>query len=94
MLHPHFLHLLQAHLLVHFPAPPTFPAVFSLDVNVFLHYKIKAPRPQTIIQDHIFKVIGDEVKIRSTVGAHFFTVFTWMAIVKKEALTGNLSFGR
>lgn len=52
---------------------------------------MKAPRPQTIIQDHIFKITGDEVEIRSTVGAHFFTVFTWIAIVSKKKLYQEIS---
>lgn len=34
-----------------------FPSVFFLDVNVFRRHRLKAPKPQVTIQDHIFKEI-------------------------------------
>jgi hypothetical protein len=70
-------------------APPNssnFPNAFFLDVDVFQEQKLKGPRPQLMVPDHVFAVIGDEMQIQSTIGAYFVSTFTWMGIVSKKKL--------
>jgi len=68
------------------PASTTFPSVFFLDVNVFKRRRLKAPRPQMTIQDNIFREIGNDLDIRATVGAYFFSTATWMSMISKKQL--------
>jgi hypothetical protein len=74
-----------------FPASTAFPSVFFLDVNVFKRRRLKAPMPQMATQDNIFKEIGNDLDIRATVGAYFFSTATWMSIVSKKQLHQEIS---
>ena len=51
-----------------FPGSTAFPSVFFLDVNVFKRRRLKGPRPHMTIQDNIFREIGNDLDIRTTVG--------------------------
>jgi hypothetical protein len=68
-----------------------FPSVFFLDVNVFRRHRLKAPKPQMTVQDHIFKEIGDDMEIRAIVGAYFFSISTWLPIVSRKQFYQELS---
>jgi hypothetical protein len=74
-----------------FPGSSAFPSVFFLDVNVFRRHKLKVPTPQVTVQDNIFREIGDPVEIRATVGAYFFSLSPWMAIVSKKQFYRDIS---
>jgi hypothetical protein len=74
-----------------FPGSTAFPSVFFLDVNVFKRRRLKAPKPQMTIQDNIFREIGNDLDIRATVGAYFFSTATWMSIVSKKQLHQEIS---
>lgn len=69
-----------------FPGSTAFPSVFFLDVNVFKRRRLKAPKPEMAIQENIFREIGNDLDIRATVGAYFFSTATWMSIVSKKQL--------
>ena len=69
-----------------FASSSTFPAAFFLDVQAFQRHKMTAPIPQMAIPGHVQKAIGTAFEIRAIVGAHFFSVFTWMAIVSKNKI--------
>jgi hypothetical protein len=68
----------------HFLSSAPFPNSFFLDVNVFKRRRLKAPRPQMSIHDNIFTEIGNDLEIRATVGAYFFSTATWMSIVSRN----------
>lgn len=74
-----------------FPAPSNFPSSFFLDVNVFRRHRMKAPKPQLTVQDNILREIGDDVDIRTTVGAYFFAFPGWMAIISKKQFYQEIS---
>lgn len=73
------------------PGSTTFPSVFFLDVNVFKRRRLKAPKPQMTIQDNIFREIGNDLDIRATVGAYFFSTATWMSIISKKQFHQEIS---
>ena len=68
------------------PDVSTFPSAFFLDVGIFQWQRIKAPKPQITIPDDVLQAIGDDMEIRTILGTHFVSVFTWMAIVSKKRL--------
>ena len=68
-----------------------FPSAFFLDVELFQRSGLKAPKPDMAIPVHVLNAIGDEVQIRTIVGAHFFSVFTWMAVVSRKKLYQEIS---
>lgn len=73
-----------------------FPSSFFLDVDVFKQQRIKAHKPRGAIPDEILQAIGDDMQIRTTIGAYFFSVSTWMAMTSKRRLyqeVSNSSFG-
>lgn len=76
---------------VHFLSSTAFPSVFFLDVNIFKRRSLKAPRPQLSIQDNIFREIRNDLDIRATVGAYFFSTATWMSIVSKKKIYEEIS---
>lgn len=70
----------------------SFPNAFFLDVEAFQRHKMTAPIPQMAIPDQVQRAIGTGFEIRAIVGAHFFSVFTWMAIVSKAKIMKILQF--
>ena len=44
-----------------------------------------------IVPGHILRIIGDAVQIRATMGAYFFSISTWIAIVSKKRLYRDIS---
>jgi hypothetical protein len=64
----------------------TFPASFFLDVDLFLHQRIKLSKPCLTVSEHILKVIGDELEIQATLGAYFFSTASWMGMISKKRL--------
>ncbi len=74
-----------------FLGPSAFPSVFFLDANGFCRHRLKAPTPQLTVQDNIFREIGDDMEIRATVGAYFFSVSPWMSIVSKKQFYQEIS---
>jgi len=71
--------------------PSPFPTAFFLDVEVFQQQKMKTLGPQMEVPDQVLKSIGTTFEIRAIVGAHFFSVFTWMAIVSKTRIYEDIS---
>jgi hypothetical protein len=63
-----------------------FPSAFFLDIEVFQRSGLKAPKPNATIPAQVLDAIGDDVQIRTTIGAHFFSVFPWMAVVSRKKL--------
>ncbi len=74
-----------------FPGSTTFPSVFFLDVNVFKRRGLKSPEPQMTIQDNIFREIENDLDIRATVGAYFFSTATWTSIISKKQFHQEIS---
>ena len=68
-----------------------FPSSFFLDVQAFDQQGITAHKLDGPIPENVLLAIGDEMQVRTVVGAYFFSVSTWMAMVSRKRLYQDIS---
>lgn len=67
-----------------------FPSIFFLDLEIFQKRRLKAPRPSLAVPEDVWRAIGDDVEVRTTVKSYFFSAATWMAMVSKLGLQQDI----